>query len=506
MAEAKQSNGLSRRDFLKIGGLAGAALTVGGTAGAAYAAGKDYDSYTGWESFEGTTQFFDRKPYEFDGPAYTPVGETRRASKLTEFVFARVGYLHHMFMEGWTPEDGIEALGEPYTSFYKEDPEAFELDMERETKIMPEAMQNHAKYDEYFALAEAYSIGWENLFSFYPAEPTEPPEISDYQLTRAGLAGPEVVPIREPLPFKSPDHASKLIKKMAHLYGATMVGIARLNPDYVFQYNIRGGEPGPYEVPSHWEYAIVVGVPQEWDQVLANPAHGTSYDGYNRVRNCSGRLAAFVKALGYPARSHHPPDKYDLVVPPITVDAGLGQLGRHGFVITPETGGSFRTAVVTTNLPMTVDKPIDFGVAEFCKTCKICAEQCPSGAISLADSPEDLPPLRGYQHWYINTTKCFNFWMQAMGPLGCRLCIATCPYSRKNNWVHDMSRTVDANDPTGMANDALVWMQRSFFKAPEAHEYMPPPEGRFAGYRPAPEWLEIENYFDVDVVNPQIGA
>jgi hypothetical protein len=114
--------------------------------------------------------------------------------------------------------------------------------------------------------------------------------------------------------------------------------------------------------------------------------------------------------------------------------------------------------------------------------------------------------LRGYEHWFINTTKCFNFWMEAMGPLGCRLCLSVCPYSRKNNWVHQLAKVADVNDPTGLVNDSLIWMQKSVFEAPDAQEYRRPPDGRFAGYRPAPEWLEIENWFAISPANPQKGG
>ncbi len=495
---------LSRRDFLKIGGAAGVALQVIGFAGSGLAAGEDIDSYTGYKNFEGVEQTFNRKAFEIDHKPYKVVGEIRRPGYLTDYVFARTGVFGQAVAAGWKLGDSLDAFPEPLAKFYEENPETLELDWECQTVVMPTAAENHMKYDAYFALADAYANGWEELFNFYPPEPTEPPEISDYKMTRFGLAGTEVHEIGEPLPFKSPDHAAELIKKIAHQYGATIVGITKLNPDFCYDSNLRGGEPGPYEVPAHWEYAIVVGVPHEWDQMLSNPAHGTSYDGYNRVRNAAGRLTAFIKSIGYPARSHHPPTHYDLVVPPIAVDAGIGQTGRHGYTICPETGSNLRLAVVTTNVPMTVDKPIDFGVADFCNTCKICAEQCPSGAISMEDSPEGME-LRGYEHWYVNTAKCFNFWMEAMGPLGCRLCLAVCPFSRKSNWVHELAKTADVNDPTGLVNDVLVWMQKSAFDMPDAQEYRHPPDGRFAGFRPAPEWLEIENWFAVSPANPQKG-
>ena len=195
---------------------------------------------------------------------------------------------------------------------------------------------------------------------------------------------------------------------------------------------------------------------------------------------------------------------YDVILPPISVDAGIGELGRHGFVICPETGSNIRTACVTTSLPMTVDKPIEFGVKNFCKKCKICAELCPSNSISKADTDKGMH-LRGYEHWFINTSSCFNYWLKAMGPLGCRLCLACCPFSRKGNYAHKVSKLVDQNDPTGLAAGVLIWMQKMMFKAPNAQEYLPPPDGRFAGYREAPAWLKTEEWFNIKIKNPQIG-
>lgn len=506
MAESSAKTNFSRRDFLKIGGLAGAALTVAGTAGAAYVTGTDKDTYTGYESFEGAQQTFPREKYEFDGPAYSPVEKVRRPGRYTDLVFMRVAIFGQKLQAGWKKEDGFDALGEPLASWYKEFPDQLDLDIECTLRTIPNAEKDHKVYDDYFMLADAYAWGWEDIFAFYPAEPTEPPEISDFKLTHNTPMGNFDTPIREtPRKFKSPEHAAELIKKIAHRYGATLVGITKLNPDFCYDLGLRGsGNMGPWEIPKHWKNAIVVGVPHEWEQVLSNPAHGTSYDGYNRVRNVSARLTGFLKHLGYPSRSHHPPYHYDLVVPPIAVEAGIGQIGRHGFVICPETGSNIRMAVITTNLDMALDKPIDFGVTEFCNDCAVCADNCPSDAISHADSPKGMT-LRGYEHWFIDTGKCYNFWMQAMGPLGCRLCLASCPYTRRNNWVHNVAKAVELNDPTGLVNNALVFMQKNLFEMKKPQEYLRPPNGRFAGYREAPEWLQSENYFAGEIINPQKG-
>jgi reductive dehalogenase len=183
------------------------------------------------------------------------------------------------------------------------------------------------------------------------------------------------------------------------------------------------------------------------------------------------------------------------------VEAGLGEVARTGFCVTPEVGGNCRMAVVTTDLPMAVDRPIDYGVAEFCRKCKICAEQCPSGAISRADSSEGMM-IRGYEHWFINNGACYNHWRESMGPMGCRLCVAVCPYSRKDNWMHDLARQVDSRDPTGVTSSALLAMQKHLFDAPRAAEYRPPPDGHFASYRREPTYLRAERYLDIPIVSP----
>jgi reductive dehalogenase len=279
--------------------------------------------------------------------------------------------------------------------------------------------------------------------------------------------------------------------------GATLVGIARLNPDWVFQYPTRGRglDPDrPLEVPKHWEYAIVVGTPMSWDPMYANPNYGTSYDAYSISAILGYRLAAFIKRLGYAARPHTPGFSYDLCVPPIMVDAGLGEQSRISIVITPELGCNVRPAIVTTNLPLMPDKPIDFGVQSFCKTCKVCAEQCPSGAIPKGDKEV----VRGYKRWAIHSAKCHNFWNSNLGNMGCRICVAACPYTRKANWLHKTALHVSANDPTGLSHTALTEMQKLFYPGPDPQDYyMPSLGGKNASYRKPPWWLRTEDFIEL---------
>lgn len=503
--QQKTSASLSRRSFLKIAGLVGVAAQAGGLVAAGIEEGKSSETYTGWESFNPGTQFFNRKPFEFDGPAYTPVGEVHRPSHMTDYVFGRVATFQAAYEKNpdWTLDDPIEELGLPekLVEFYKEFPERLEWDYKTFSETIPTNAQDRQKYGNYYLLADAYSAGFSATANL--ARPDSPPE--EWDFTVPGREGRQ--PIGEPVPFKSEALAAEFIKEMAYRYGATLVGITKTNPDWLYDEGWRGCPEG-YDyskMPAHWEYAIVIGVPMEWDVIVSSPQFSTSADAYNRVSLAALRLEGMIKFLGYPARAHTPNNGYDLIVPPHAVEAGLGQLGRTGFCITPELGGNCRMALITTSLPMKTDKPIDFGVAEFCKKCKLCAEGCPSGAISMADSPDGMV-IRGYEHWYINNGACYNYWRETMGPMGCRLCVVTCPYSRKDNWIHDVARTLDPRDPTGVVSSGLLWMQKNLFDAPDAADYHRPPVGEFAAYREPPPYFRAEKYLDLEITKPSKGG
>ena len=44
-----------------------------------------------------------------------------------------------------------------------------------------------------------------------------------------------------------------------------------------------------------------------------------------------------------------------------------------------------KTAILTTDMPISPDLPIDFGVQLFCSECKKCARECPPQAIPYGD-------------------------------------------------------------------------------------------------------------------------
>jgi reductive dehalogenase len=262
------------------------------------------------------------------------------------------------------------------------------------------------------------------------------------------------------------------IKAMARHLGADDVRIGPLNPAWVYSH--RGtppffsnyganpphfsGPPGgyhdlqygdPIEIPHR--HVIAMAFSQDLDLVRTG---GTSFSDFEvgRVYALSAlvttQLAAYIRALGWPARAHHLRN-YGVLVVPVAVDAGLGELGRCGYLIHPRLGANLRLACVTTDLPLTYDAPVDLGVQHFCENCLKCATTCPSGAISRGEREV----VRGVRKWQIDPEKCLLYW----GHRGsaCTICQAVCPWSKPATPLHRLVAQIAFNVPA--AHRFLVW-------------------------------------------------
>jgi epoxyqueuosine reductase len=233
---------------------------------------------------------------------------------------------------------------------------------------------------------------------------------------------------KEKYEVKDTDEMTSQLKKAAKLAGASMVGVAELNIDWVFaneRFSLK-----PLELPDV-KYAVVVAI--EMDELgIATSPHSPSAAsvgiGYSKMAFIVGTLAEFIRNLGYTAVPSGNDTAFSI---PLAVDAGLGELGRNGLLITPEYGPRVRLCKVLTDLPLTPDKPINFGVHEFCKTCKKCVNACAVDAISDEDEPNFMPVCSstsvGVRKWAVNGEKCYNFWCDNGND--CANCISVCPYN-----------------------------------------------------------------------------
>ncbi len=105
-----------------------------------------------------------------------------------------------------------------------------------------------------------------------------------------------------------------------------------------------------------------------------------------------------------------------LAIPP-AIESGIGQLGKHGSLISDEPGSAFRMSCVLTDLPLIPDETKDTGSEDFCASCQKCVTDCPPGAIS-----NEKQLVNGAMRWYVDFDKCAPYMTETKG---CAICLAT---------------------------------------------------------------------------------
>ncbi len=239
-------------------------------------------------------------------------------------------------------------------------------------------------------------------------------------------------------PISDPTAMSGRIKEVARFYGASLVGICRLDPRWVYSryYDRATQASGEQDLP--YRNAIVMAVEMDWQWIRGSPgfeASAATALGYSRMAEVAASLARYIRALGYPAV---PAGNDSAQSIPLAVDAGLGELGRNGLLITPQFGPRQRLCKVFTDLPLEPDQPIDFGAQGFCEKCNICAHSCPAKAIRSGErtaEPTSISNRSGLLRWPVNVTECYLFWQR--NGTSCSTCVAVCPWALHvpRDWV-----------------------------------------------------------------------
>ena len=229
---------------------------------------------------------------------------------------------------------------------------------------------------------------------------------------------PELEPIAEKRNPASAAQLSSEATAFALAHGAGAVGIARMDPLYVFEgYTIE--EPWVIVLALAPDYEKLKEVPSDETNGLGVTAIGKQYACGTRV---SYALANWIRSRGYTANAYPGPSASALLLIPPAVASGLGELGKHGSLISPKFGSGVRLAGVTTNMPMVATGPSSFGADDFCSTCQVCTRACPPGAISEAKQM-----VRGVERWYVDFDKCIPYFAETAS---CGICIAECPWTR----------------------------------------------------------------------------
>jgi len=275
-----------------------------------------------------------------------------------------------------------------------------------------------------------------------------------------------------------PADMSGKIKGLAKYLGAGIVGIGKLNQAWVYSHH---GYPyteewgKPINLPH--KYAIVMGFPHTWDLWLTSakagiPSFMDDWNYYNLMAATAVRLAAAIRDMGYPARAQIQ-SNYTCLLPPIAVDAGLGEQCRIGICLSKEYGVAFRLTAVTTDLPLVPDPSTNLGIEDFCNQCTKCADACPSGAISNGDKTD----VNGLRVWKQDVYRCYRYW-NTKG-VSCNICRRACPWSKPTTLPHlvvsNLAQHVPLIRPFLIRADNIVY-------------------GKQPRHYPPPKWLQSKEH------------
>lgn len=342
-----------------------------------------------------------------------------------------------------------------FEEYYREHPE--KLDFDNDVRATPPL--GHPGSETYHRLSSPFEVA-----VFDVLEP----------ITREIEWEPE--PVQDAAAQASPEEFTQRVKGFARYLGADLVGTTKLNPAHVYSHI--GRSPGKWGAPITLDhpYAVAVGVEMKHDMVRHAPDSATTTETafkYFEAAKIAMLVARYINLLGYEARAHVDAN-YRVMCVPIAADAGLGELGRLGLLITPQFGPRVRLAVVTTTLPLAVDEPVRIGVQHFCSFCRKCAINCPAAAID----PSAKAVYNGVEKWLSDQDPCYRFW-RVQGT-DCSLCVSVCPYSHPNTFVHRLVRWAVRRN--ALARRLALWGDDLF--------YGKGPRDRF----PLPDWHSRDGF------------
>ena len=422
MSEMTESN-LDRRDFLKLLGIGTSTLGLGALAPKIFARtphGTLVESPTEYGGFLVEKLNGKTYPYQFD-----PEKLNRMSEKSTTFS-----------RNTWDPD----RLDRPET---KENLTSINL-FDGQGKVPNQTRLDYALMDAAWHGARSgggLDYGWEGNRYGMMARLSE----------RLGPWNPSDLDM-------SWEETTLAVKHAGLFFGASIAGTAELNPLWLYSDHfsptredrsraipvVSEGErfeqtEDAWYIPKSLNRVVALAFEENYFGIANSPGRLASAavgDGYSRMAYTANTLAQFVRGLGF--RAIPAGNGVGLSIP-MAIDAGLGQLGRMGLLMTPKYGPRVRLAKVITDMPLIPDSPIEFGVAEFCESCMLCAEECPSDAVSNGSRTwEGLSPSNnpGTFKWYINSEKCYDF-----NGFSCSNCKRVCPFTKPNNsWLHRMIR------------------------------------------------------------------
>ncbi len=243
-----------------------------------------------------------------------------------------------------------------------------------------------------------------------------------------------------PTAAPEPDrHVTEDIRSKAREMGFGEVGFTKLDRRYVYTSKKKF---------ARFNHAICLAMEQDYDATQTIPtmeAEYTHYGTYEIEAAVALKLGVYIRSLGYRAQILHPSDP-SLVVVPLFVAAGLGQLGANGQLLSPHFGSRSRLMVMTTDAPVKYDQPIDYGIHTFCQICQVCVNRCPGRALE-----KDKVWWRGAEKNKLVYDRCRPVMARYDG---CGVCMKVCPV-QKYGMKSVMEHYVESGEVLGKGTDDL---------------------------------------------------
>ncbi|MFC1908944.1 reductive dehalogenase [Chloroflexota bacterium] len=259
--------------------------------------------------------------------------------------------------------------------------------------------------------------------------------ISDINRHVGAIKRNEIAAVKAPI-SSDPLVLSQHIKRLGYFLKADIMGICELPKTAVFSHD-RNGNP----IDLDYKYAIVIVMRKDYRTANASAgydfiADALSLQAYEHLGLVAETMSDYIRRLGYPALPQSAVSGYNVQMPPLLLWAGIGEVSRVGVILNPFLGLSFKAAVVLTDMPLVPDKPIDFGLQDFCQRCNKCAIMCPSKAISTGDKVM----YNGYETWKVKEKQCVSFIMLNKRGYWCNTCVKVCPWTQPDTWPHSLVR------------------------------------------------------------------
>ena len=262
----------------------------------------------------------------------------------------------------------------------------------------------------------------------------------------------------------NPDDNFQTVQAALHWIGSDSVGAFTLSDknkrlwNRGVTFNAADGEGTNTNLPASAKTCIVFNCRQSYDQkryelidqednahkngIPTDLGRVSPYHGYIQSHLAEYQFVRFLSGLGwYVGRTGQGPNI------PFGIFAGTGELSRSTHIMTPSFGIMGRRCIVAlTDLPVTPQKPIDFGGTKFCETCRRCAERCPGEA--MGDENYKKPAYElinggrpGYKGWKIDWGKCKG----TGAPSACGSCHGLCPFNHQSDaLIHPFVRMVSS--------------------------------------------------------------